>query len=223
MYVMERILGMKQAVGATAHRGTAVEYGVAAGLLDLDLDPDDCIAASLKRYDELMTFSKDDRKAEIREDIPSMTRMALDELRQYGTPTRVQHFCEWRPDGLKYPIVGYLDFAWDDLGVLTDLKTTQACPKKVRPSHARQVALYATSNNLSGRVTYVTGKRRATYDVENIQQHRDALHRIALSCERFLALSDDPEFFVSIVAPDIEHYFFAPAEVRQAAFDLWGI
>ena len=42
-------------------------------------------------------------------------------------------------------------------------------------------------------------------------------------CERFLALSDDPEFYVGIVAPDIEHYYFAPLEVRKAAFELWGI
>ena len=222
MYVMEKILGMKQAVGALAHRGTAVEYGVSTGLADLKLDPDACVEAALERYDYL-TSVDDPKKADVRVDIPPMTKMALDELRQYGTPTRTQYFCEWRPEGLKYPIIGYLDYAWDDLGVLTDLKTTQSCPKAIKPSHARQVALYATSNNLAGKVTYVTGKRRATYDVDNIQQHRNALHRIAINCERFLALSDDPEFYLGILAPDIEHYFFAPEEVRKAAFNLWGI
>jgi excisionase family DNA binding protein len=41
----------------------------------------------------------------------------------------------------------------------------------------------------------------------------------ALRCERFLALSEDPEFFVSITALDVEHYFWAPPEARQTAFE----
>jgi len=152
-----------------------------------------------------------------------MVEHGLAELRPYGVPTRVQDYIEWRPEGLHCPIVGYLDFAWDQHGMLTDLKTTEACPSKIRTGHARQVALYAASDNLSAGVTYVTSKKRATYQVENLLDHRAALHRIALAAERFLALSEDPEFFASIVVPDVDSFYFAPPEVRKAAYELWGI
>ena len=223
MYVLERVLGHKQPVGAIAHRGTAVEHGVAQGLLDLKLGNDVCIDKALQKYDELTTFSGDHRKDDLRTGIPGMVTHGLDELRPYGTPTRVQDYIEWRPEGLHCPIVGYLDFAWDQHGIITDLKTTEACPSKIRPQHARQVAFYAATDNLRAGITYVTSKKRATYGVENIMQHRAALHRIALTAERFLSLSDDPMFFASIVAPDVDSFYFAPPEVREHAYKLWGI
>jgi len=223
MYVMERILGQKQAVAAVAHRGTAVEHGVGIGLADPDLDPKTCVERALGKFDTLTALSGDHRREDIRKGIPAMVELGLDELRPYGVPTRYQDYIEWRPDGLQYPIVGYLDFAWDQHGILTDLKTTEACPSKIRTGHARQVALYASSDNLSARVTYVTTKKRCTYAAENLREHREALVRIALACERFLGLSDDPAFFVGITAPDVDHYFFTPPPVRQAAFELWQI
>jgi PD-(D/E)XK nuclease superfamily len=223
MYVMERILGQKQPVGAIAHRGTAVEHGVAHGLLDLDATPDECIEEALKKYDLLTALSGDHRKDDLRTGIPGMVTHGLDELRPYGTPTRVQDYIEWRPEGLHCPIVGYLDFAWDQHGIITDLKTTEACPSKIRIGHARQVAFYAATDNLTAGITYVTPKKRATYGVENIMQHRAALHRIALAAERFLSLSDDPSFFASIVVPDVDQFYFSPPEVREAAYKLWGI
>jgi hypothetical protein len=186
---LERILGKKQAVGAVAHRGTAVEAGVAVGLADPAADPKACVEAALAKYDTLMALSGDPRKDDVRKGIPAMVELALDELRPYGIPTRVQDYIEWRPEGLHCPIVGYLDFAWDQHGILTDLKTTEACPSQIRTAHARQVALYASSDNMAARVTYVTPKKRATYEAENLRDHRAALHRIALACERFLALS----------------------------------
>ena len=48
---------------------------------------------------------------------------------------------------------------------------------------------------------YVTPKRIEIYGLENIRKHRDALRRIAKSVEKFLALSDDPAFFVDITVP----------------------
>jgi hypothetical protein len=44
-----------------------------------------------------------------------------------------------------------------------------------------------------------------------------------LRCEAFLALSEDPEFFVSITAPDVEQFYWSPPEARQAAFNTWKI
>lgn len=223
MYTLERILGRRQPVGAPAHRGTAVEAGVAHGLLNRDADPQECIDIAERRYRELMALNSDPRREEYEKGVAPMTLRALTELRPYGKPSHVQQYVEWRPEGLKCPIVGYLDFAWEEHGVLTDLKTTGALPSQIKPGHARQVALYANSDNLSARVTYTTPKKTATYQAENLRDHRNALHRIALTVERFLSISSDPMELAGLVCPDLESFYWSPVEARSAAFEIWQI
>jgi ABC-type molybdate transport system substrate-binding protein len=105
--------------------------------------------------------------------------------------------------------------------ITVDLKTTEKLPSAVKVPHARQVALYVTTNNADARASYVTPKKRATYRIDNIDEHRQALHQIALRCEKFLALSDDPAFFTKITAPDFESFYWG-GPARQIAFETWG-
>jgi len=65
-------------------------------------------------------------------------------------------------------------------------------------------------------------EERATYQIENIDAHRNALHQMAIRCEAFLALSEDPEFFKTITLPDLDSFYWnGPA--RQIAFEIWGV
>ncbi len=219
-FVLEKILGKRQVMGAPAHRGTAVEDGVTHGLMNPKAALEDCAEVALKKYDSITGLSLDKRNDDFRLSIPGMVKLALEELRPYGIPSHTQSFIEWKPEGLRYPIVGYSDYHWADHNITTDLKTTGSMPSQVKIGHARQVALYVTSNNAAARVTYITPKKRATYAIDNINAHRTALHQIALKCEAFLALSDDPEFFVSITAPDYESFYWG-GPARQVGFDHW--
>lgn len=221
MFVLERIIGRRQPVGSPAHRGTAVEDGVTAGLMDPGMSFEECANVARKKYDQITALSGDKRREEYRDTIPAMVKSALEELRPYGIPTTCQGFIEWRPEGLKCPIVGYYDYHWAQHNITTDLKTTEKLPSAVKIPHARQVALYVTTNNADARATYVTPKKRATYQIENIDAHRQALHQIALRCEAFLALSDDPAFFTSITAPDFESFYWG-GPARQIGFETWG-
>jgi hypothetical protein len=119
--------------------------------------------------------------------------------------------------------VGYSDFEWDNHGVLTDLKTTDRLPERVKINHARQGALYATSDNMDARITYVTPTKVATYKIENIRAHREALVKIAQTVERFVSLTNDPQELVGFVVPDLESFYWAPPQARQAAFEVWGV
>jgi hypothetical protein len=222
MFVLEKILGQRQPVGAPAHRGTAVEAGVAHGLLNPDASQDDCANEALKKFDTISALSGDPRRQEYRETIPGMVETALAELRPYGVPDKLQGFVEWRPEGLTYPIVGYFDFEWSQHGIIVDLKTTERLPSSIKTGHARQVALYA-GDNADARLTYVTPKKKATYQLENLREHRAALHKIALTVERFLAQSDDPAFFVGVTMPDLESFYWNSPAARQLAFEYWGI
>jgi hypothetical protein len=223
MFVVEKILGFRQPVGAPAHRGLAVEDGVTHGLLNPEAEIEECSAVAIKRYDTLMALSPDARRERYRETIPDMVSSALTELRPYGLPSQCQGFVEWRPEGLRCPIVGYWDYHWAEHNITLDLKTTEKSPFAVKIPHARQVSLYVRSNNADARVCYVSPKKHITYLVDNIDAHRQALHQIALRCEAFLALSDDPEFFLTISVPDLESFYWTAPAARQLAFEKWGI
>jgi hypothetical protein len=151
-----------------------------------------------------------------------MVMRGLAELRPYGKPSSTQGFVEWKPDGLKYPIVGYYDFEWAEHGVIVDLKTTSTLPKQIKPGHARQVSLY-TGGNVEGRLAYITPTKSAVYRLENPLEHRNALHRIALACERFLSLSSDPAELVALTVPDLDSFYWSPQAARQMAFEVWKI
>lgn len=224
MFVLEKIIDLRQPVGAPAHRGTAVEDGVTLGLMNPDAPLEACYEAAFKKYDTISALSGDKRREEYRATIPEMVKSALEELRPYGIPSHCQQFVSWQPEGLKFPIVGYLDYRWEQHGIVVDLKTTEKLPSSIKVPHARQVALYATAtgDNVDARLTYATPKKKATYQLENIRDHLNALHQIALRCEAFLALSEDPKFFTSIIVPDLESFYWG-GPARQLAFEHWGV
>lgn len=223
MFVLEKILGVRQPVGAPAHRGTAVEDGVTHGLLNPSADLKECHEIAFKKYDTITALSSDKRREEYRFTIPDMVDSALSELRPYGIPSGCQGFIEWKPEGLKYPVVGYYDYHWEEHNITIDLKTSEKLPSAVKVPHARQVSLYVTSNNADPRVSYVTPKKRATYRVENIDAHRSTLFELARRVEAFLSLSSDPAFFTSITAPDLESFYWSGPPARQLAFEHWRI
>ena len=223
MFVLERILGVDQIVGPPAHRGKAVEDGVTLGLVDLKMPMNACTDCALTMYDTLTALSPDPRREKYRDTIPAMVHAALEELREYGKPDELQGFVKWEPEGLRLPIVGYFDYKWGQHGILGDLKTTERMPSEIKTNHARQVALYATSDNIDARLIYVTPKKLEAYKLENIREHRQALLNIAVKVENFLALSDDPQYFLTITVPDVDSFYWSNPQSRQLAFEHWGI
>ena len=179
MWVLERLLGIKQPVGVPAHRGVAVESGVAYGLLHPEADYKTCNKQAFATYDALTALSGDERRDKYRRDIPEMVEPAIDEMRPYGIPSDVQGFITWQPDGLKYPIVGYYDFMWKEQNFIVDLKSTERMPSNIKVGHARQVSLYSMHNNSEGFLCYVTPKKINMMKLENPAEHRQALYQLA--------------------------------------------
>jgi hypothetical protein len=223
MFVLERVLMIKQPVGVPAHRGVGVEDGVTFGLLNPGASLAECVDVAQLKYDTLTALSTDDRREKYRDNIPDMVAMALEELRPYGIPSHTQGLVEWKPEGLTLPIIGIFDFHWADHNITTDLKTTERMPSAIKINHAKQVALYVTSNNAAARITYATPKKCVTYNVENTDAHRAALYQVARHVEAFLSLSDDPQFFVDITIPDLDSFYFTAPAARQFAYEIWGI
>jgi hypothetical protein len=220
--VLERVLGLKQVVGAPAHRGVGVEAGVSYGLMNPEADEKECAKAAYTAYDTVSALSPDERKEKYRDNIPDMVAQALNELRPYGKPTAVQGYIDRIVPGVQLPIVGYFDFLFEDKGLVIDLKTTERMPVEIKIPHARQVAFY-TSDNHEGRLTYVTPKKCVTYQLENMREHYDALIKMAKTVEKFLSLSDDPAFFTSITVPDLESFYWQAPHMRALAYQFWKI
>jgi hypothetical protein len=222
--LLMKLKGVPNSVGSAAHRGTASEHGVAMGLLDPSASLTDCKAAAVKEFDRLTALSADENREKERDAVPGIVEQALAELRPYGVPSHTQFRIEWAHPDVPLPFIGFADFYWEEAGIVVDLKSQLRLSSEVSTPHARQVSLYcgAISDNLDGRVTYVTPKKAATYQVENMRDHVQSLVRIAQRIERFLSLSDDIDELCSLVIPNTSLFYYNPP-TRQAAYEIFGI
>jgi hypothetical protein len=223
-FVLERLLNRKSKVGAAAHRGTSVEEGVVHGLVN-GVSDDECVKVAQDTFGRLTALCGDPRLEKERDAVPEMVRQGLAELRPYGKPSSTQGKVSLDIEGLHVPMIGFYDVAWEDHGILIDLKTTHALPNKIKINHARQVSLYAAcmGEGTDARLTYVTPKKVATYKLENVPEHVDSLKKIALTIQRFLSVSDNPLELASLLVPDIESFYFSDPAARQAVFEVWGV
>lgn len=223
LFVLERVMKRRQPVGAAAHRGNAVEHGVALGLQGAAVD--ESVEAAEAKYRTLTVMCGDHRKNSEAEAIGDMVRQGLKELRPYGKPSSMQGKVEHFVEGLGVPLLGFYDFEWIEHGILLDLKTTHRVPSEISTSHARQVALYRAcrGDNLEARLSYVSTRKAVTYRLENAGEHIRALERIAFTIQRFLSISNDPAELAGIVSPDVDSFYFADSGARAAALEVFGI
>jgi hypothetical protein len=72
-------------------------------------------------------------------------------------------------------------------------------------------------------LAYVSTKKSAVYELENIPEHLKALSQIGLAIQKFLSISDDPQELASLIMPDVDSFYFSDPITRQAAFEVWGV
>jgi len=223
-FVLFKLLKKPNLVGAAAHRGTAVEAGIAHGLTTGATDAE-CVDVAKREFFRLTALSSDPARDKEEAAVPEMVKIGLAELRPYGPPTSTQGEINYRFDEIAVPYFGYYDFEWSNHNILIDLKTSHALTSKVSTNHARQVALYvaALGNKHDGRISYVTPKKSATYKVENIPEHLEALKRTGIAIQNFLSVSDDPMELASMVVPDVDSFYFKDAATRQAVYEVWKV
>lgn len=222
IYVMERLLGHKTPVGAAAHRGSAVEAGVIAGLMGASLNGATDTANAV--FTEKTALSSDPRRDKERDALAGMVERGIELLGPWGKPDRTQVRKEWQMDGIAVPVLGFSDAEYDAHGLIIDLKTSHALPSTIRTSHARQVASYVgAGSNVTGGVAYVTSKKSALYQLENASAHVAALTRMAHSLQNFLAISTDPNELASLITVDTDSFYLADPRARQHAFEVFGV
>ena len=226
LFVLRRLLKKPTGtVGAAAHRGTAVESGVAAGLTNPSASLADCVRVALDQFRLLTAMSTDPRKEKEENSIGGFVEQGLTALKPYGVPTSLQGLCTLKVEGLEVPVLGYYDFLFPG-GILVDLKTTHSLPSSITGAHARQVALYASvlGPDIKPCLAYVSSKKANLLALENVSEHVKALTNMAMQVQRFLALSDDPVVLSRLCAPpDTDSFYYSAPEARQAAYEVFGI
>ena len=222
-YLMKR----RTPVGPAAHRGTAIECGVEAGLFDPELPVEEAGKIALARFHSLTRLSADPRIEKEREVIAPSVAVALAELRQYGVPDKPdegrQHKISYMIEGVPVPVWGFLDFEWPQHGIIVDLKSTARVPSEISPPHGRQGAIYAgPGSNREVRFGYVSAKKITVYALTDIDAHLRSFVSGAQAIERLLSLSDDGEKLTRCFAPDLTSFYWGDASARALATEIWG-
>jgi len=232
LWVMERLLGLRSPGNALMARGKAVEEGIHAGLVDGSKTVEQCSSIALSAYDKEMALVADEKRDSERENIPGYVEHGLAELRQYGVPTAYQDRVEYRLDDVPVPVIGFIDWRFDQHGLIVDLKTSERFPSAISSSHARQGAIYARAHgNYGMRFAYVKpsagkkdGRAVTVYELsrDEIDRQIVALRQIALRLERFLRLSRDPQELSGLLVPDYERFHWSSPITRANGAQVFG-
>jgi hypothetical protein len=226
LWVAEKLLGRKAPVGAAAHRGSAVEAGIAKGLLEPEKwTVDDCVAEAENAYRNKTALSGDPKREAAGKLVGGMVRTILPELCAYGPGVVCQEKIEWSDPEISVPFIGYADFYWPEHGALIELKTQERLSSSIRIPHARQVALYAggLGDNVDARVCYGTPHKAAVYGLENVRDHLNCLRVIGRTIERFLSISQDSQELAGLLVPDVDSFYWNDPKARQVAWEVWAI
>ena len=225
LWVLEKLLKFRGPMGCAAHRGTAVETGVSAGLFDPSRSQADCAADAHAHYDRLTALNSDPKRDGERVVINGMVAQGL-ALREHGAPIApngAQHKVQVSLEGVDVPFIGYLDWLFAD--EVLDLKTTLRVPSVMSAPHLRQASIYKTAHmDRRVRFFYVSDKRSEKHTLTREQYDR-AMREVTFAAarlERFLALSNDPLELAQIVPHSSESFYFDGAQTKAKAEEVYG-
>jgi hypothetical protein len=214
LWVGKYLLGWKEDFGPAATRGHAVEAGLDSWLYERDSLKAAEIA--LGQFAEKTAGQADDEHELERANIAPMLSQAINALSGFPKPLSRQIKVEHYVNGIEIPIVGYVDYHFEECGL--DLKTTKACPSSIKADNGRQCALYSVAKNKPWKVLYVTAKKFALYDLaqEDAELHMRDLERAARSVRHLLNKSEDAKDAFRFFAPDPDNFRWSPGTIALA-------
>jgi len=226
VWVCEKLFGKRGRMGAPAFRGILVEKAV-VNVIAYGVAADDAIAESVKNFNKETLFSNSDKIIKEREAIAPCVEMALQELKQYGTPEfqsinkqdKIELVCNG--EGWKLPVIGYTDLPFPKHGLIVDLKTTLKAPSEMSDPHRRQAAIYRkASGNMAVKFLYVTPKKAVWHECKDVDSTLAEVKQILNRQERFLRLGDK-ELLRDVVHFDPSSFYWSGNE--QGRMEVFGV
>lgn len=217
-WVARYLYGIKDEGGPRAWRGNAVEAGLNQALAGAG--DDDAVTAALHNFELNAAGDAADEVEQERGSIDPMVRLAAANLRPLGRPLMAQRRVERRLPGIEVPIVGYVDYEWDDF--LVDLKTTLRLPSAPRGDHVVQVVSYGDALQKRPGLIYVTPKKIQRFAEEHMDatEARWTLRRAALALRVTLQIAADREEMASLTVPKFDDFRWSPTSI-EAARQIW--
>ncbi len=228
-FVATKLLGIADPPGPAMYRGIAFEEAAMAFLRDNDLPVEEMIGIAVAKYDAKTALTPGPAADAERAALADMCRVAHEGLRGYPVPDAHKGGRQERInitlDGVKRPIIGFLDATWSDHGLVVDFKSTKRAPanNEISAAHARQGAIYARAHpNWEMRFIYVTPKKIIQLTQHDVAGPLEQARRIAMSLEKFLSISNDPLELASLVTPNTGSFYWRSDPMRKAAKEIWG-
>lgn len=213
LWCLKYLHGVKDEGGSPAmYRGIAVEAGVdhaAYGRPEAEAEK-----AALDNYALNTGGEITDEIEKERKNIAPILKVASAAIVAHGIPTARQVKVEARLDGVPIPVIGYVDYIYEDK--LIDLKTTLRMPSSPRADHAAQVAFYALATGKRPILLYASPREAKEYAVNS---HADALADLTRSAR---ALCHALSSFASILdmsrayAPDFDSFYWDEKSIAAA-------
>jgi hypothetical protein len=220
-WAFKYLLKQPDSAGASAWRGSAVEAGLDYWLANGGIRGKSQKAAierfELEAMGEITPEIDKERLV-----IFPMLEQAIEALKDVPPPKLRQYDVEYRIDGIEVPIIGKIDYEWEEEGI--DLKTTRRMKSVIPDGHGRQISLYQAARKKPYRLLYVTEKKHLFYYLSKEEHERHLRHLTwhAHNIRRGLATFDDKLDLARIYPPDFTSFYWKNEQSKHLAMEIWG-
>ena len=236
-WMLKYLFKAPQAQKPVFWRGTAVDdaIGRMLGMHEGQKEPQDieeCKTIAMEQYFGLASYWQDkgydfDAK-EVGDESAALTKyldQALPFYQKLGQPTAYQKEISVMLDDCPVPIIGFIDLMYGegDSAVVRDIKTTGRRPI-LRPSVARQLAVYAHAESATPKVDYVYVNKSSaeviSFDVEDWESHLGDVRRAVQAMTHLVSYSNDATQIARLVYPDYDKWSWSAEEIHFAK-SIW--
>ena len=130
-----------------------------------------------------------------------------------------QEKVEVQLDDLPIPIIGYIDFLFDN--TIVDLKTTARIPSKPTESQKRQMALYSMAYpDKKVDLFFASSKDSKKFSLRSLSAYKKQIKTVAFTIQRFLSLSEDKHTLAQYEFPNTDSWMWSD-KMKKEAEKIW--
>ena len=218
MWIARYLFGIKSPSGASAVRGIAQEFALAdkyeKGTFDFNLLDVKFMSLCSESGIDLGDI-KTAKEKKLLKDFGTI----IDENFNYKNLVSYQEKVEVPIEDMPVPIMGYIDFRFND--AIVDLKTTTRMPSKPTEAQKRQMALYSMAypkNSVD--LFFASPREHKKFTLKNLSAYKKQLVKVALSIQKFLSISNDKHELASFVYPNLDSWMWSG--IREEAKKIWS-
>ena len=218
LWVARYLFGARSPSGASAVRGIAQEFVLAdkyeKGAFDFNLLDVKFMSLCSESGIDLGDI-KTAKEKKLLKDFGTI----IDENFKYKNLVSYQEKGEVPIDDIPVPIMGYIDFRFND--AIVDLKTTTRMPSKPTEAQKRQMALYSMAypkNSVD--LFFASPREHKKFTLKNLSAYKKQLVKVALSIQKFLSISNDKHELASFVYPNLDSWMWSG--IREEAKKIWS-